>query len=1057
MYKNLPENIFLPQFEKEILKFWKKNNTFEKSISSKNGDKTFTFYEGPPTANGHPGIHHVISRAVKDMICRYKAMKGYKVVRKAGWDTQGLPVEVEVEKELGIKSKSEIESYGAIEFNNKCRESIFKYLKEWEDLTERMGYWINLDDAYVTYHNDYIESVWWALKQFFDKGLIYKGFKILPFCPVCESPLSSHEVAQGYQDLKDPSVYVKFKISSGEFADSDFLVWTTTPWTLPSNAAICVNPEFVYAKIKTEKGDNFILAKERLSVIQEEYILEKEIKGKDLENTEYIPLFDFLKDEKKSYFVTLGNFVTIEDGTGIVHIAPAFGEDDYEIGIKYNLPVFKAVGQDGKFTDAVTLYKGRNFKEADADIILELKSKGRLYKKEMFVHSYPHCWRHHVPLMYYATDSWFIRTTEYKEKMIKHNNTINWHPESFGTGRFGKWLEENKDWAISRNRFWGTPLPIWYYTDENGTEHFECIGSLRELTDKAINFNEVYKDVKTEGSDKIYDENLDLHKPYIDDIIIKNKDGREMKRVKQVIDCWLDSGSMSFAQFHYPFENKEEFEKNYPADFIAEGVDQTRGWFYSLHAIGTFLFDKPAYKNLIVNGLILDKNGKKMSKSMGNAVNPFELIDNYGADVLRWYLISSSPIGNSKLFNEEELTEVQNKFFDTLINTVRFFIIYSNLTEFDYSDSRITAIDDRDITDKWILSKMNTLKKNYFSLMDEYDVTKAAREIYDFTLDELSNWYIRRNRKRFRNPENEKDKLYGYQTLYEVIIELLKMIAPVSPFITEFLFHSLTDKNSSVHLTEFTDEDSEAIDINLETEMKLAQDIVYLVRSMRVKNNLKVRQPLKQILVPVLNSDDRQRILNVKDIILEEVNVKDLVILEGDSDIIIKKSKPNFKSIGPKFGKDVKKIQTIINNLSAKEISLVEKSGSISKEGFEISREDIEIYTENIEGWLVESFNNLTVAIDTKLDDGLIEEGIVREFINRIQNYRRSNDFDVTDKVEIYVRTSDKIKTIIFNNEDYIMSETLSEKIINANGHEHDFLNTDINGEQCEIFLQIVI
>jgi len=1054
MYKNLPENIFLPDLEKEILEFWKKDNTFDKSISSKGGIKTFTFYEGPPTANGHPGIHHVISRAIKDLICRYKAMKGFQVYRKAGWDTQGLPVEVEIEKQLGIKSKDEIEKFGAVKFNEKCKESIFIYLKEWEELTERMGYWVNLDDAFVTFHNDYIESVWWALKKFFDEGYIFKGFKILPFCPICESPLSSHEVAQGYQDLNDPSAYVKFKITSGEFKDSDFLVWTTTPWTLLSNAALAVNPEFVYVKIRTKKGDNLILAKERLEVIQEEYEIEKEIKGKDLELIEYEPLFTFLKDEKKAYFVTLGEFVTIEEGSGVVHIAPGFGEDDYQMGFQYSLPIFKAVGKNGLFIDSVIPYKGKNFKEADPEIIQDLKNNGRLYKNEMFVHSYPHCWRHRVPLMYYATDSWFIKTTDYKEKMIELNNTIHWYPESIGTGRFGKWLEENKDWALSRNRFWGTPLPVWYYTDENGTKHYECIGSLEELIKRSTNFKEVYKDVDIEDKNLINNANLDLHKPFIDEIVIKSKDGKEMKRVEEVIDCWFDSGSMPFAQHHYPFENKELFEKNYPADFIAEGLDQTRGWFYSLHAIGTFLFDKPAYKNIIVNGLILDKHGKKMSKSLGNVVSPFDMMKRYGADVLRWYSIYSSPVGNSKLFNEDELVEVQNKFFDTLINTVRFFIMYSNLSGFDYENSKIIQLSERAIIDKWILSKLNSVKKKYFELMDDYDITKASRILYDYTIDELSNWYIRRNRKRLRNSANETDRLSGYQTLYEVIIDLLKMIAPFSPFLPELLYKTLTKNEESIHLSEFTDANQSLINKDLENEMKMAQDVVYLIRSIRVKNTLKVRQPLRQILVPVLNNDHKQKLLNVKSIILEEVNVKELNIIEGDSDIIIKKTKPNFKSIGPKFSKDVKKVQQIINTLSSQQISEFEKTGKLSAGGFELAKDDIEIYTENIEGWIVETYNGITIALDTKLDDKLKEEGIVREFINRVQNYRRSNEFDVNDKVKIFFKTTENISSVLNRNIEFIKSETLSENLSIANGQNFEYYNTDINGEQCDIYLQ---
>lgn len=1044
MYKNLPENIFLPDLEKEILKFWKKDNIFQKSISLKDGKKSFIFYDGPATVNGAPGIHHIISRTIKDLVCRYKAMKGFQVYRKAGWDTQGLPVEVEVEKKLKLKSKAEIEEYGAVKFINACRDSVFTYLKEWEKSTEMMGYWVDMQNAYVTFRNEYMESVWWALKKYFDEGLIYKGFKILPYCPVCESSLSSHEVAQGYEDLKDPSVYVKFKITSGEFKGSDFLVWTTTPWTLPSNAALAVNPEFEYVKIKTEKDENLILSKDRLSVINENYTVEKEIIGKELEQIEYERLFDFIKDDKKAFYVTLGDFVTKEDGTGIVHIAPAFGEDDYQTGIKYDLPVFKAVGKNGLFIDSVTPYKGKNFKEADPDIILDLKKARRLYRKEMFVHAYPHCWRHRVPLMYYATDSWFIRTTDYKDRMIELNKSINWHPETVGEGRFGKWLEENRDWALSRNRYWGTPLPVWYYTDSEGKEHYECIGSLQELKDKAVNYNTVYPDSK----------NFDLHKPYIDEIVIKSEDGKEMKRVKEVIDVWFDSGSMPFAQHHYPFENKELFEKNFPANFIAEAIDQARGWFYSLHSISTFLFDNFAFENVIVNGHILDKNGKKMSKSLGNVVNPFEIMEQYGADVLRWYLIYSSPVGNSKLFNEDDLVELQNKFFDTLINTFRFFVIYSNLTGFKYDDNSKVSYNERSLMDNWILSKLNSVKKKYFELMDDYDITKATRILYDFTIDELSNWYIRRNRKRFRNPESETDKLSGYQTLYEVIHELLMMTAPVSPFLSDKLYMILTEGDTSVHLKEYSEANLSLINSKLEEEMKLAQDIVYLVRSLRVKNNLKVRQPLRQILIPVLDRNDKQKLSNIKEIILEEVNVKELNIIEGDSGIIVKKAKPDFKSIGPKFGKDVKAVQKIINDLSSAQITELEKSGILSAGGFDFTKDDIEIYTNNIEGWIVETHEGLTIALDTNLDNELIEEGIVREFINRVQTFRRSNDFDVKDKVKIYVRTTDEINAVLNKNLDYIKSETLSENIVQANGYDFEFYQTDINGKSCELYLQ---
>lgn len=1033
--------------------FWDTNDVFKRSVSEKEGKPAFTFYEGPPTANGMPGIHHVIARAVKDSVCRYKTMSGYQVHRKAGWDTHGLPVEIEVEKKLGIKSKNEVEEFGVIEFNKACRDSVFTYVEKWKELTERMGYWVDLDDPYVTFHNNYIESVWWALKKLFDADLIYKGFKIIPFCPICESPLSSHEVAQGYEDLKDPSVYVKFNITSGDHAGSDFLVWTTTPWTLPSNAAVAVNPKETYVKVTTKKddkdGDSFILAKARLEVIKEDYTIDAEFTGAELEGIEYEPLYKFFEpkeasSDQKAHYVTLGDFVTMEDGTGIVHIAPAFGEDDYQVGLKYNLPVLQAVGKNGRFKENATLFAGKNFKEADPEIMNELKSRGRLYRKEMFTHSYPHCWRHHVPLMYYATDSWFIKTTAFKDKMVELNKTINWHPPEFGTGRFGNWLEENKDWAVSRNRFWGTPLPIWYWTDEDGKPHYEAVGSIEELKEKAVNWDEVYPG------------ELDLHKPFIDSLVLKSKEGKEMKRVESVIDAWFDSGSMPFAQRHYPFENKELFEKTFPADFIAEGVDQTRGWFYSLHAISTFLFDKPAYKNLIVNGHILDKNGKKMSKSLGNVVNPFEMMDKHGADVLRWYLITMSPIGKSKLFNEDELRDVKNKFFDTLINTYKFFVIYSELSGFKYDKDNEVPVADRAEIDKWIISKLNSVKKEYTELMDGYDITRAARLVSDFTLDEVSNWYVRRNRKRFRNPENETDKLSAYGTLYTLLEEIIKMMAPFAPFTADKLYMSLTNSENSVHLSEFTPYDESLVNESLEKEMEAAQTIVYLIRSMRVRNNLKTRQPLRQILVPVMNEEEKKRLEKVEDIILDEVNVKELKIIEGDSDIIVKKAKPDFKVIGPKYGKDVKKMQALINSLTAEEVKILETEDNLDKDGTVIMREDVEIFTEDIEGWLVESDKGLTVALDTRLDEELIEEGIVREFINRVQNYRKSNDFEVNDRINLVVKTSEEISKAINNHINYIKSEILCENIATGNGADKEFFKTDINGQDFEFHIEKV-
>jgi isoleucyl-tRNA synthetase len=1048
MYNSFRENISLPDIEQEILTFWENNNIFEKSVTTKSESKYYTFYEGPPTANGLPGIHHVISRTVKDIICRYKTMQGYQVHRKAGWDTHGLPVEVEVEKKLGLKSKDEIYKFGPVEFNNACKESIFTYLEQWEELTRRMGYWINLNDAYVTFHNEYIESVWWALKKFFDAGSIYKGFKIQPFCPICESPLSSHEVAQGYMELKEPSIYMKFKIKSEKFKNADFLVWTTTPWTLPSNVALCVNPKEEYVLIETTKNERLILAKKLCTPKlfpakdEESYKILESFTGLELEKTEYVPLFNFFKLEKKAYYVTVGDFVTMEDGTGIVHIAPAFGEDDYNIGLKYDLPLLQAVKRSGLFKHEAGFIADMKFKEADPKIIDYLKETGKLFKKEMFTHSYPHCWRHKVPLMYYATDSWFIKTTAFKDKMIALNNEINWNPEEFGTGRFGNWLEENKDWAISRNRFWGTPLPIWFYKDEKGKEHYECIGSIEELKRKATNLKDIY-----------HKDFLDLHKPYIDRIELKSEDGFDMQRIPEVIDCWFDSGSMPFAQFHYPFENQKYFEENYPADFIAEGVDQTRGWFYSLHAIGSFLFDKPAYKNLIVNGHVLDKFGKKMSKSLGNAVNPFDIFDKYGADILRWYLVAGSPIWKSKLFNEEDLIDIKNKFFDTLINTYKFFVMYANLNDFDNKKVKLISVTERKEIDRWIISKLNSLKKEFVELMDSYEITKACRMLSDFTIYELSNWYVRRNRRRFRNSEDKSDSISAFQTLYECLHEILLMLAPVSPFLTEKLFIDLCNSTESVHLSEYSKFNRDLIDLTLETQMNLAQRVVNVVRAVRVKNNLKVRQPLRQLLIPVLNDTEKTNLQKVKGIILEEINVKELKIIEGDSDIIKKKTKPNFKSIGPKYGKDVKKVQQIISNLNHNEITELEKNEEIKKESFTITLADVEIFTENIEGWIVESDNGLTIALDTKLDSELIEEGISREFVNRIQNYRKSNSYNVNDKINITLLTEQVIFNAINKNFGNIKNEINCERLTDSKDNGKEFFETEINDISCKFFI----
>lgn len=1053
MFKELPDKINQSELEKEVISYWKEHDIFTKSISTREGKPSFTFYEGPPTANGKPGIHHVIARAIKDLICRYKTLTGHQVYRKAGWDTQGLPVEIEVEKSLGIKSKDDIEKLGVEKFNKACRDSVFKYLKDWEDLTERMGYWVNLEDAYITYKNEYIESVWWSLKKFFDAELIYRGYKIQPYCPRCETPLSTHEVAQGYEDVKDPSVYVVFKIKPGQGFDGySFLVWTTTPWTLISNVALAVGPKITYVKIQfKDTGEKIILAKERLAVIKEEYEVLGEVQGSELERVEYEQLMPYVQPdpEKKAFYVTLGDFVSTEDGSGIVHIAPAFGEDDYQVSRKYNLPVMQPVDKSGKFTSDVTDFAGRFVKEADDDIILKLKEEKKLYKKEKFVHSYPHCWRCHSPLLYYARESWYINTPSYKDKMIKLNNEINWFPPETGTGRFGNWLEENRDWALSRDRYWGTPLPIWG-AEVEGKMVYEAIGSIEELKAKAVNYDEVYPS----GTE------LDLHKPYIDRIKIRSeKYGVEMTRVTEVIDAWYDSGSMPFAQHHYPFENKELFERNYPADFIAEGVDQTRGWFYSLHAIGSFIFGDKAYKNLIVNDLILDKDGRKMSKHVGNVVNPFDIMDKYGADILRWYLISSSPPWRPKMFSEDDMLEVRNKFFDTVINTYRFFVLYCNLlgvTQKELEKNSV-PVSERPEIDRWIVSAFEKTKSLYIDLMDGYQVTKAVRVLSDFAIDDLSNWYVRRNRKRFRSPDGEADKMAAYGTLFEVLTGLLQLVSPIAPFLTEKLYRNLTDAES-VHLS-YIAENNENIDAELNYNMDLAKRIVSLARFMRVKNDLKTRQPLRQILIAITNDTEREAIETMKDIILEEINIKELKFIEKDSSLIRRLAKLNFKVAGPKYGKDVKKVAQLAIELPQENLNQVIAEGKTAYGGYDFTMDDLLIQTENIEGWVIESQDNLTIALDTKLDEELVNEGIAREFVSKVQNIRKERNMDVNDKVKINFLADKELSGIISSQKKYISEQITAVTLDEASGDKdqvNGYEELNINGRHCKVSVEKV-
>lgn len=1019
MFKQNPEKIGYPKLEEEILKFWEENNIFEKSISSRDESKSFTFYEGPPTANGKPGIHHVMARTLKDLVCRYKTLQGYRVERKAGWDTHGLPVEIEVEKSLGIKHKSEVLDYGVEKYNEACRKSVFTYLDLWEKMTTRMGYWIDLNSAYVTLTNNYIESVWWALKTLFDKNLIYKDYKIVPQDPKSETVLSSHELALGYRETKDPSVYVLFKLVD---SDEYILVWTTTPWTLISNVALAVGSDIDYVKIKVD-DKKIILAKERLSVIEKDYEIIEEMKGSTLAGSKYEQLFNYCEVDKGAFFIIEGDFVSTEDGSGVVHIAPAFGADDYEISKKYNLPMLQPVTRGGIFTEEVTDFAGQFVKDADEGIIKKMKIEGKLFKKGTIVHSYPFSWRHtDVPVIYYARESWFIRTTQIAKRMVELNKTINWQPPEVGSGRFGNWLDENKDWALSRDRFWATPLPIWVSEDGD----MFAVGSIEELKQGFIEENG--KRVPLTEIDEI-----DLHKPFVDKVLFEKK-GKIFKRTPELIDVWFDSGAMPFAQYHYPFENKELFEKKFfPSDFICEGIDQTRGWFYTLHAIATMLFDNVAFKNVIVNELILDKNGRKMSKSLGNTVDPFELFNKYGADTTRWYLVTNSPPWKPTLFDEEGLIEVQRKFFGTLMNSYSFFALYANIDKFDFSDELI-PYKERPEIDRWIISKLNSLTEEYRSLMDQYEVTRAARAVSSFTIDHLSNWYVRRSRRRFWKSEMNREKLSAYQTLYECIIKIAKLTSPFTPFIAEELYQNLNqvtnlEKTESVHLTKFPDTGYR--EPELEEKMEIAQNVVYLTRAIRAKNNLKVRQPLRKIMV-VLDKSRQEALMQMKDVVLDEVNIKDLIVLSEDAEFVTKSAKANFKVIGPKFGKHVKAVAEAIRQLGKDQIKLIESGQQIKLDIADeiiISREDVEIVSSEITGWIVESDAGITVAIDTELDDNLIAEGLAREFVNRIQNMRKDAGYDVTDKINIIFSGDSNLINAINNFNKYIANETLAEKL----------------------------
>ncbi|NIR71926.1 MAG: isoleucine--tRNA ligase [Aliifodinibius sp.] len=1012
------------KLEVETLKWWKENDIFEKSVSTREDGIPFTFYEGPPTANGKPGIHHVMARTVKDMFCRYKTLKGFRVDRKAGWDTHGLPVEIEVEKELDLEGREQVEEYGIAEYNEKCRSSVLKYKDLWDKLTTRMAYWVDLDDPYITFDNDYIESVWWAFKTLHEKGLVYKGYKIQWYSPGSGTVLSSHEVAQGYEEVQDPSIFVKFKVEMAE--DVYFLAWTTTPWTIISNMALAVNPNLDYAKIELSEGDRteyYIMAKECIDeVIDHDYEIVEEYKGEELVGWTYDPVFDYALEEfdkDDAWRVVSADFVTTEEGTGVVHTAPAFGADDYEMGQEHDIPLFNPIDQDGKFTDQVPEFEGQWFKDADSEIARAIKDKYLMYKHETYVHNYPHDWRKGTPLMQYPVESWFIRTTDVKDKMVDFNKKINWKPPSTGSGRFGTWLENNVDWAVSRQRYWGTPIPLWV-SDKN-PEHVEVVGSVEELKKKA-------------GLPD--DKELDLHRPHIDDITWEGPDGGTMRRIPDLMDVWFDSGSMPFAQWHYPFENKDKFKENFPADFIAEGVDQTRGWFYTLHALGTMLFDQPAYKNVVSNGLVLDEDGNKMSKSKGNTVEPFEVIQEYGADTVRWYMMSNSSPWENLRFSEDGLQETQRKFFNTIVNTYSFFAMYANIDGFTYSGSQI-PVSDRVEMDRWIISRMNTTVKLVDEYLDDYEPTKTARTIENF-VDELSNWYVRRNRRRFWKEGKSLDKQAAYQTLYECLVDLAKLISPIAPFLGEWLYQRLNEvteaDEESVHISFYPTVEETAIDKQLEHRMELARHISSMVLSLRNKLELNVRQPLSRIILPVEKEEDRQAIESVKEIILDEVNVKEVQFVDDDSGIVHKSAKPNYPKLGSKLGSKMKPVASKVADLTTEEITEYEETGSIEldlgDQGIvQLGEDSLEIIRTGLEGWSVETEKGLSVALDTELTEELVQEGLAREFVNRIQNMRKEADFDVEDRIIIGFDSSDEIEEAVRAMKDYIKSETLAEEI----------------------------
>ncbi len=1108
----------LPSIEKEILQKWEESQAFEKSVEIREGATPFVFYEGPPSANGMPGIHHVISRTLKDLVCRYKTMQGFQVKRKGGWDTHGLPVELGVEKMLGITKEDIGKKISVAEYNETCRKEVLKYKDKWDDITKMMGYWVDLKDPYITFDNKYIETLWWLLKRLYDKGLLYESVSIQPYSPGAGTGLSSHELNQPgtYKDVKDTSAVAMFALTLkgneenagakklltfGEEAWTDspfsgqtgvyFLAWTTTPWTLPSNLGLTVGPNIDYVLVKTfnpytHLPVNVILAKALVNKYfkpegengdfanysEAEKLLPwsilAEVKGAELENCTYEQLLPYEANSTgnivslsgnvpKPFRVLLGDFVTTEDGTGIVHTAPAFGADDYRVGRKYNIGILTMVDREGKFVDGLGEFSNRyvknykdekDFTDVNIDISVKLKKENRAFKVEKYEHSYPHCWRTDKPILYYPLDAWFIKTTALKDRMVELNKTINWKPKSTGEGRFGNWLENMVDWNLSRSRYWGTPLPIW--RTEDGAEEV-CIGSIEELNAAIRKASEVLGGEANKGY--LHEGILDLHKPYVDEIILVSETGQPMKRVPDLVDVWFDSGAMPYAQWHYPFENKELVDsgKAFPADFIAEGVDQTRGWFYTLHALGVLLFDSVAYKTVVSNGLVLDKNGNKMSKRLGNVVDPFATIEKYGADATRWYLITNASPWDNLKFDLAGIQEVQRKFFGTLYNTYQFFALYSNLDGFAFKEAYV-PLEQRPEIDKWIISSLNTLVKVVTDAMNDFEPTQAGRAVEEFVDSHLSNWYVRLCRRRFWKGEYEQDKISAYQTLYECLETVVRLIAPISPFFSDAVYQNLNTvtgrlSGASVHHVSFPEIKEAAIDKKLEERMQLAQDASSLILSIRKKVNIKVRQPLQKVLIPVLDPGMKEQLQKVEDLIKSEVNVKELQFLEDTEGFINKKIKPNFIALGKKLGAKMKAVSTALSRFNQHDITTLEKEGEyvldLEGEPLTLQLTEVEITAEDIPGWSVASKGSLTVALDITLTDELKREGEAREFVNRIQNLRKDSGFDLTDRIVIDVAQHEQLVISINEYKNYICAEILADSI--------NFVNELAHGTEIEV------